>query len=298
METNQAPRCRTAATTAPLAVAAVVVAAVLVVATSATSRSRAPAPDVGRCVVALEPGDDLEPEARPEHRSPAAIAVDHRGDLLVADTGNHRVVILDSVGRVLGEYGGYGWDEGQFDGPSDLSIYAGFFTYVLDRGNRRVVRFDVDGLYVDEIVSEGEAGSPVAIAVGRSGELLLVDEDSQSVLLRSQFDEQLEPFGRFGAVEGGLVRPTAIDVGPRRDRRRRPREEGGPRLRRVRHQPVRAYTSRHAVARGRCLRRVGRRAGRRLGAFEDRGVPSGRWWPHGLRRLRRLHQDRVAGALR
>jgi len=215
METNQAPRCRTAATTAPLAVAAVVVAAVLVVATSATSRSRAPAPDVGRCVVALEPGDDLEPEARPEHRSPAAIAVDHRGDLLVADTGNHRVVILDSVGRVLGEYGGYGWDEGQFDGPSDLSIYAGFFTYVLDRGNRRVVRFDVDGLYVDEIVSEGEAGSPVAIAVGRSGELLLVDEDSQSVLLRSQFDEQLEPFGRFGAVEGGLVRPTAIDVGPR-----------------------------------------------------------------------------------
>ena len=216
MKTNLAPRRRTA-TTPPLAVAAVlVVLAVLPMrATRAASQSRAPAPDGRRCVLALEPGGDLEPEVRPEYRSPAAIAVDHRGDLLVADTGNHRVVVLDPGGRVLRDFGGYGWDEGQFDGPSDLSVYAGFFTYVLDRGNRRVVRFDVDGLYVDEIVSDGEAGSPVAIAVGRSGELLLVDEDSQSVLLRSQFDEQLEPFGRFGAGQGGLVRPVAIDVGPR-----------------------------------------------------------------------------------
>jgi len=167
------------------------------------------------CVTGLEAG---RPVALPdgfELRSPASVAVDHRGRLLVADTGNHRVLMIREDGSLAAEYGGFGWDDGQFDEPGDLSVYAGFFTYVLDRGNRRVQRFDVDGEYVDQVVRQGEAGSPVAIAVGRSGELLIVDEDSQSVLVRSQFDELLEPLGRFGTGEGGLVRPTAIDVGPR-----------------------------------------------------------------------------------
>nr|CAI78463.1 hypothetical protein [uncultured Latescibacterota bacterium] len=150
-------------------------------------------------------------------RAPEAVAVDHRGDVVIADTGNHRVLVVGRDGELVDEFGGYGWDADRLDTPGDVCVYRGFYTYVLDEGNRRVVRYDVDGDYVDVVVAEGDAGSPVAIAVGTSGGLLLVDADTQSVLSYSQFDERLTPFGRFGLDAGGLVSPVAVAVGPSRE---------------------------------------------------------------------------------
>jgi hypothetical protein len=148
--------------------------------------------------------------------SPRALAVDHRGDILIADTGNHRVLVVARTGEIVTEFGGYGWSEGLFDTPSDLSVYAGFYIYVLDEGNRRVQRFNVDGDFVDVVVDSDDAGSPVSLAVGQAGDLLLVDADSQSVLAWSQFDEPLAAIGQFGGAEGGLVAPRGVAWGPSR----------------------------------------------------------------------------------
>lgn len=148
---------------------------------------------------------------------PEAVALDHRGNVIVADTGNHRVLTIGLDGTLLDEFGGWGWDEDRLDTPSDVSVYQGFYTYVLDEGNRRVTRYDVQGDYVDRVVLEGEAGTPVSIAVGPAGGLLLVDADTQSVLSYSQFDEELAPFGRFGLDAGGLLAPSDVAVGPSRE---------------------------------------------------------------------------------
>ena len=150
-------------------------------------------------------------------RAPEAVAVDHRGNVVIADTGNHRVLVIGRDGTLLQEFGGYGWDEDRLDTPSDVSVYRGFYVYVLDEGNRRVARYDVEGDYVDLVVAEDEAGSPVAIAVVKAGGLLLVDTDTQSVLSFSQFDEALEPVGWFGVGEGGLLAPSDVAVGPSRE---------------------------------------------------------------------------------
>lgn len=149
--------------------------------------------------------------------SPEDLAVDHRGRIVIADTGNHRVVVVSREGKLVTEFGGYGWGEGEFDGPTGISVYPGFYIYVLDQGNRRVQRFDKDGDFVDIVLDEDQAGSPVGIDVGQLGELLLVDLDSQTVLKWSQFDEELDPVGRFGTGEGGLVVPRDVAVGPQRE---------------------------------------------------------------------------------
>jgi tripartite motif-containing protein 71 len=148
---------------------------------------------------------------------PGGLAVDHRGDRVIADTGNHRVLLVSPGGEVIDEFGGYGWEEGQFDRPTALALDPGFLVYVLDSGNRRVERFDSEGEFVDIPVGEDEAGSPVAIAVGRSGELLLVDLDTQSVRVRSQFGEELDPIGGFGSAAGTFVRPSCVAVSPSGD---------------------------------------------------------------------------------
>ncbi len=195
--------------------AACLLATCLLVEWSSQAQSAPAAPPPRQCVTAFVPAGVVEPPDSWELRRPSSVAVDHRGQILIADTGDHRVVGMTADGDAVLEFGGYGWDEGQFDGPTDLAVYGGFFTYVLDEGNRRVERFDVYGDYIDLVVGEGDAGSPVAIAVGRSGELYIIDADSQSILVQSQFQEALAPVGQFGTGAGGLVRPIAVAVGPR-----------------------------------------------------------------------------------
>jgi sugar lactone lactonase YvrE len=172
--------------------------------------------DAVPCIVGLEPVGEIPGSEAWGLESPGGLAVDHRGDVLIADTGNHRVLTVSTSGEIVREFGGFGWGDGQLDSPTGLAVYTGFYTYVLDEGNRRVQRFDAEGDFIDTLVDEDEAGSPVDLAVGQAGEILLVDADSQAVLARSQFDEVLAPIGRFGSGEGGLVRPRGVAWGPAR----------------------------------------------------------------------------------
>ena len=171
----------------------------------------------GRVITELVVTGELRGTSELGMRAPEAVALDHRGNVVIVDTGNHRVLVVGPDGTLVDEFGGYGWDADRLDTPSDVCVYQGFYTYVLDEGNRRVTRYDVDGDYVDIVVAEGEAGSPVSIAVGPAGGLLLVDADTQSVLSYSQFDEVLSPFGRFGLDAGGLLAPSDVAVGPSRE---------------------------------------------------------------------------------
>jgi DNA-binding beta-propeller fold protein YncE len=145
---------------------------------------------------------------------PSSVAVDHRERILVADTGNDRVVVLSPSGIEVDEFGGYGREEGGLDDPVDLSIYPGFYVYVLDRGNRRVQSFDDDGDLVGTVVETGEILDPVAIDLGRAGEVLVLDADSRSVAVFSQFGEMETPVGRFGSAGAGLVLPRDVSRGP------------------------------------------------------------------------------------
>jgi DNA-binding beta-propeller fold protein YncE len=202
-----------AAVTAAVAVAAAVTACV------AAAGVR---PDAGRaggetCVVDLIVSHEIEGTDELGMSGPSAVALDHRGNVVIADTGNHRILVVGRGGELMHEFGGYGWDADRLDNPSDVCVYPGFWTYVLDEGNRRVARYDIQGDYVDLVVREDEAGSPVSIAVGAAGGLLLVDSDTQSVLSYSQFDEELEPVGRFGLDAGGLVAPSDVAAGPSRE---------------------------------------------------------------------------------
>ena len=64
------------------------------------------------------------------------------GNLLVADTGNNRIVILDHDGNYLMEIGGEG---AGLKGPEGVFVDPQGRIWVADRGNGRVVVFDPDG---------------------------------------------------------------------------------------------------------------------------------------------------------
>jgi DNA-binding beta-propeller fold protein YncE len=79
-------------------------------------------------------------------RRPEGIAVDHDGNLWVADYGRDRVVKLAPDGRLLLSWGGRGSGPGEFVGPKGVAIDpTSGRLYVADTGNARVQRLAPDG---------------------------------------------------------------------------------------------------------------------------------------------------------
>jgi YD repeat-containing protein len=70
------------------------------------------------------------------------------GNLLVADTGNNRIVIMDHYGNYLSEIGG---EEAGLKGPEGVFVDPEGRIWIADRGNGRVVVFEPDGTFYLEL---------------------------------------------------------------------------------------------------------------------------------------------------
>lgn len=98
-------------------------------------------------------------------RVPEGVACDESGAIVVADTGNARLVT-------------YTWKEGVLDGgiavkipqlqyPTRVQIDAKGNVYVLERRTRRILRLDVKGEYAGFVEPKGATTSPVIVSAFR-----------------------------------------------------------------------------------------------------------------------------------
>ncbi len=125
--------------------------------------------------------------------------------IYVADTWNHRIMILDTDGNLVRELGRSGEitdtgnstdpsvSPGLFYGPRSLAI-AGGELYVTDTGNERVQVFASDGAFLRAFGGTGsEPGQllePVGIAIGPDGNVYVADTGNARI---SVFTSQGEP---------------------------------------------------------------------------------------------------------
>ncbi len=117
---------------------------------------------------------------------PRGLAFDPGGRLFVADDYNNRVLIFDAP-FTNGESAAdsvYAGDNGGFSGPKAVAM-IGHTLFVADYDNGRVVRFTgpfqtPDKSYKASGTFTG-VGSPVDLAVGPDGSLLVTDQASQKV---------------------------------------------------------------------------------------------------------------------
>jgi len=72
------------------------------------------------------------------------VNVTPQGDILIADTGNNRLVFLNRMYHLTGEHGLRGNEDGEFLEPCSVaSDPAGNVVWVADTGNNRVQVFRV-----------------------------------------------------------------------------------------------------------------------------------------------------------
>ncbi|MDP9363625.1 MAG: 6-bladed beta-propeller, partial [Chloroflexota bacterium] len=162
---------------------------------------------------------------------PTGVAVGPDGLVYVADTWNHRVVVLSSSGTIVRELGGPAGSDGTraaadvgddptavqdetsaFFGPRAVAV-SDDEIYVVDTGNERVQVFSIDGTFRRAWggygSGPGELIEPVGIALDAAGRVYVADSGNARVSL---FDGDGRPLAQWRvaswpAPDPGGVRP-------------------------------------------------------------------------------------------
>lgn len=134
---------------------------------------------------------------------PNNLTVDGQGNVLVADTGNHRVVKLDSEGRWIITFGSAGRGDGQLNLPTDVAVDRQGDFYVADTGNDRIVKFSSAGKFVKAIAG---LATPFGVTVDSNGNIYVADTSQHRVAVFSSEGALIKSWGQFGTEQPGDFR--------------------------------------------------------------------------------------------
>ncbi len=138
---------------------------------------------------------------------PTGLAIGQDGLIYVADTWNHRIVVLSPDGDQIREFGGNAdtgddpamvdSDPGLFFGPRGVAV-SGDEIYVTDTGNERVQVFGVDGAFNRTFggfgSGPGQLIEPVGIALDADGLVYVADSGNARI---SIFTPAGDPVGQW-----------------------------------------------------------------------------------------------------
>jgi sugar lactone lactonase YvrE len=139
------------------------------------------------------PGDADGPAHQARFNGPIGLAVAPDGRILVTDTYNDRIRVIDVNGIVttLAGSGLPGADNGvardaSFDTPTGLALDARGILYVADTGSDTVRVVDMNGRVTTPAWAHGDGFfRPLGMAVGPDGELYVADEGGRIVAIRT-----------------------------------------------------------------------------------------------------------------
>jgi hypothetical protein len=142
------------------------------------------------------------------------------GFFYIIDNEKSEVVKIDSSGEVIKYNGGYGWDDGLFDNPVDITI-SGLNVLVTDKNNHRIQIFDSDLNYLAQLKGTNKDNSteedyfkyPISCTASSMGDIFILDSENRRILKMDPSGKFLLKFGDYESGEYTLRNPAKIDAG-------------------------------------------------------------------------------------
>ena len=136
--------------------------------------------------------------------------------LLITDTGNHRLQIMDRDGNFLDSVGQFGSQPGQFNEPVGLARGPEGSVYLADTWNGRIQQFTSDFIpayewNVNAWYSQSIDNKPY-IATDSVGRIYVTDPEGYRVLIFNAFGDYLGRFGSFGNGPNQFALPVGIAI--------------------------------------------------------------------------------------
>jgi DNA-binding beta-propeller fold protein YncE len=150
---------------------------------------------------------------------PRGLAVDAKGNILVADTNNGRIQKFSPEGNFLSSFGTLGAGEGEFREPTGIAVDRKGNIYVADFLNQRVQKLKPEGTFIAEWKgpADGFLG-PRDIAIGPDNSVYVVDEGHTRIVKSDRDGKVLVVWGTSGDGDGQFNQATSVAVDEKNDR--------------------------------------------------------------------------------
>jgi DNA-binding beta-propeller fold protein YncE len=162
-------------------------------------------------------GDGVQGTTPGRFGYPTDVVIDHAGNFYVSEYGeNDRIQVFSPDRTWLRQWGGHGYEPGQFLRPRALAIDSNDRIFVADSCNHRIQVFDTDGkllaIWGRRGTAPGEMSYPYDLAIGPDGCLYVCEYGNQRVQKFTLDGKSLGIWGEPGRAPGQLNNPWALAV--------------------------------------------------------------------------------------
>jgi len=162
-------------------------------------------------------GDGVQGTTPGRFGYPTDVVIDRAGNFYVAEYGeNDRIQVFSPDGKWLRQWGGHGYEPGEFLKPRALAIDEQDRLYVADSCNHRIQVFDTQGKLLNSWGSRGEEPGqmcyPYDLAIGPDHRLYVCEYGNHRVQKFTLDGKSLGTWGTAGRGPGQLYNPYALAV--------------------------------------------------------------------------------------
>jgi len=138
----------------------------------------------------------------------------------ILDSGNHRLVQLDTNGRFEHSWGQRGDKPGEMIFPCGMALYDDYI-FIADTGNNRIQIFDKAGHFIHEWgqkgTQSGQLNMPKDIDIDPDGIVYIADTGNHRIQCFSIWGEFIDEWGEWGDTNSAFDTPSGIAVHPEED---------------------------------------------------------------------------------
>ena len=148
-------------------------------------------------------------------KGPWGVAVNQRGEVIVAETSGHCVSIFSPEGEKLRSFGSYGSGHGQFDNPRGVAVDDDGNILVVDEKNHRIQIFTIDGKFISTIGKQRnmnlQFNEPTGIAINpKNKKICIADDENHRIQILNPDLTFCSSFGSEGSGNGQFHYPWDV----------------------------------------------------------------------------------------
>jgi DNA-binding beta-propeller fold protein YncE len=170
--------------------------------------------------ILLQIGDGIQGTTPGRFGYPTDVVIDRAGNFYVSEYGeNDRIQVFSPEGKWLRQWGGHGYEPGEFLKPRALAMDENDRLFVADSCNHRIQVFDTSGKLLfswgKRGSAPGEMSYPYDLAIGPDHCLYVCEYGNHRVQKFTLEGRSLAIWGSAGREPGQLYNPYALAIDSR-----------------------------------------------------------------------------------